>query len=235
MAPYTGEFLNGKKHGRGKVVYADNSWYDGYFKFDLYDGEGELHDPTGLYHGAFSKGLRWGEGMFMNLEGVVYEGGWREGRRHGVGKLRHLDGSVYHGAWAHDKPEGKGRFKEVGGVEYEGGYVNGLREGRASWKVREMKYEGGFAHGEMRGVGSFTWEDGGRFTGRWREGGEGGGEMPKEMEEIKSRSNEQPAKTKIPVDFRPGEVSKFVKNFRDTCATPPPRRHDEDVDEGEGG
>jgi hypothetical protein len=39
---YTGEWQNGKSHGRGKLIYADGRVYDGGFRQGLFHGEGSF-------------------------------------------------------------------------------------------------------------------------------------------------------------------------------------------------
>lgn len=84
---YTGEIVNGKKHGKGKLYLSDTLYYDGNFVNDMYEGQGKLlleHDM--IYEGSFSKGLRNGYGIQYNTEKTyVYNGDWKEGNKDGNG------------------------------------------------------------------------------------------------------------------------------------------------------
>jgi 1-phosphatidylinositol-4-phosphate 5-kinase len=55
---YTGEWRNGRKHGRGEFKYADGAFYNGEWKDDVPHGQGKF---------------RW-------RNGVNYEGGWFDGK-----------------------------------------------------------------------------------------------------------------------------------------------------------
>ncbi len=53
---YKGDFLNGSKHGKGVYKFLDSSTYEGYFKQDMFQGEGILTVPNGQYKGSFVQG-----------------------------------------------------------------------------------------------------------------------------------------------------------------------------------
>ena len=62
----TDEF--GRRHGRGKLNYADGSWYDGDWDCGVRHGAGEFHQCIG-------------EDKF-----IVYKGQWYNDLKHGIGQ-----------------------------------------------------------------------------------------------------------------------------------------------------
>ena len=68
-ATYSGETFEGKKQGRGLLQFKDGSKYEGPFKDDLQDGQGEetWMKPNGefleKYKGEFKNGKRHGKGQ----------------------------------------------------------------------------------------------------------------------------------------------------------------------------
>ena len=80
---YTGDVVNGVRHGSGKLTYADGSWYDGQWENNVKQGQGThtYHDETGklfgTYVGAFASDKRNGEGTLTYENGYVQAGQWK--------------------------------------------------------------------------------------------------------------------------------------------------------------
>ena len=74
---YTGEYVNGTRHGKGKFVFVSGNYYDGEWVDGKYNG-----------HGIF----RWSDGG-------EFDGEWKNGKRHGKGKWTYTNGSYYTGVW----------------------------------------------------------------------------------------------------------------------------------------
>ena len=87
-AEYRGEFVAGRKHGKGVKTWANGDRYEGDWVADRKDG-------TGVY--VFGKG-RW--------EGERYEGAFSNDRRHGYGVYRWPSGDRYEGGWDNDAMAG---------------------------------------------------------------------------------------------------------------------------------
>ena len=78
----SGQWRDGKQHGRGKMIFSSGDRYDGEFVDDKYSG-------LGVY--------TWADGR-------VHEGEWANGRRSGLGVEWTKDGDVEHcGRWANIK------------------------------------------------------------------------------------------------------------------------------------
>ena len=86
---YEGQWNAGKKHGHGKLLMRDGSFYEGEFK------DGEI---TG--HGF----------KYWSSSRNTYSGQFFLGELEGDGIMRYSDGSVYEGQWQNNKREGKNNF-----------------------------------------------------------------------------------------------------------------------------
>lgn len=63
-AIYTGQWLNGKLHGSGKLEWADNRMYIGQFHKGAIHGTGRMEMPTqGVYEGQWKDGQQNGYGV----------------------------------------------------------------------------------------------------------------------------------------------------------------------------
>ena len=70
---YTGEWKDGKPHGRGKMEYSN--------------GE--------IYEGDFSNGLKEGHGVVRSANGDIYDGSWKNDNMEGTGVFTYaVDGKV---------------------------------------------------------------------------------------------------------------------------------------------
>eukprot|EP00118_Oscarella_pearsei_P006682 m.30642 g.30642 ORF g.30642 m.30642 type:complete len:564 (+) comp31372_c0_seq1:46-1737(+) len=147
---YEGEWKDGKKHGHGKLVMGDGSYYEGNFR----DGEICCHGfrlwaSTGnQFEGQFEDGEMTGQGVMKYGDGGIYEGNWLENKHEGVGILTDGDRrGVYKGAFHGHKRHGYGKQVYADGNEYDGDWISGMRQG----------------HGVLRG------KDGTVYEGQWRQ------------------------------------------------------------------
>ncbi|KAJ6658846.1 hypothetical protein lerEdw1_019769 [Lerista edwardsae] len=147
---YEGEWKEGKKHGYGKLLFKDGSYYEGEFvdgeimgnglrywasTGNTYSGQfffGELHGhgviqykDSGKYEGGFAYGIREGHGLLTDKDGQTYEGCFHKNKRHGVGKMIFKNGDEYEGDWILDQRQGHGVLHCADGTVYEG---PGVRE-----------------------------------------------------------------------------------------------------------
>ena len=83
---YTGQFKNGKRHGRGIRKNADGSVFEGNYEED---------QPSG-------------QGKYTWADGESYDGAWKNGLFHGMGIKKLPDGTVYDGLWDMGLPKGLG-------------------------------------------------------------------------------------------------------------------------------
>lgn len=85
---YAGKFEQGVME-YGKVSKAvEMEEYDGWLKYGLYEGVGELRNSEGVYNGEFLSGRRHGKGCLIYDAGnMEYQGSWKWGKQDGQGKL----------------------------------------------------------------------------------------------------------------------------------------------------
>ena len=79
---YYGDWMNGKRHGLGKIVEYNGYMYYGWWENDLRHGPGEANYP----------------------DGSTYDGDWKYNKRHGLGKKTWPDGTTFDGEWLRDEP-----------------------------------------------------------------------------------------------------------------------------------
>ncbi|XP_056399328.1 MORN repeat-containing protein 1 isoform X2 [Hyla sarda] len=132
---YDGEWKDGKKHGHGKLLFRDGSYYEGEFVHgeitgnglrywaalgNTYSGEfqdGELHG-----HGVmkYKDGGRYeGHGLLVDKEGQTYSGAFHNNKKHGDGQMTFQNGDHYEGNWVLDQRQGHGVLHCVDGTIYE--------------------------------------------------------------------------------------------------------------------
>lgn len=144
---YKGQWLNSKRHGRGRTERRDNCVYEGQYVNDV---------PNGV-------------GIFTYGDGGIYKGQWADGLATGFGTFIKGNGFTYTGDWVKNAQQGYG-VEECAETRYEGTFFNNLKEGRGifSWKQGSV-YEGEFHNNKIHGEGTYKWDDGRVYTGQWVE------------------------------------------------------------------
>ena len=195
---YTGEILNGHKHGTGTFAYTTGHLYEGQWENDVRCGEGTLSrngkviyrgqwrddrfngygeytyiDGT-TYKGQFVNGRREGQGSYTYASGATYEGQWANGQRHGQGSYVYGDEGEnkrrYTGQWMEDRMEGKGTFTFKDGSTYDGDFVNWKFDGFGLRKYATGgSYEGYWQADNQNGQGTYTYADGKSWTGEFKD------------------------------------------------------------------
>lgn len=170
-ATYTGEWLGGFRHGKGKMVWKDGVSYEGNWVFGFAEGEGELKYPNGDYaKGTYMYNKLNGKGEIHTTEtGYTYTGNFEDDLQSGQGKETWADGTSYEGLYEMGKKEKFGHFKWRGGTFYIGEWkdnkIHGL--GIYSWSDGRRFY-GEWKNFKMNGFGFFTWRDGKKFIGEYK-------------------------------------------------------------------
>ena len=117
---FEGEYLKGKRNGKGKEFGADG---------------------TLDFKGEYLNGKRHGKGKEYGLEGrVSFEGEYLNGKKNGKGKTYNDNGKLlFEGEYLNGKRNGKGKeYYEDGKLKFEGEYLNGERNG----KGKEYDFKG---------------------------------------------------------------------------------------------
>lgn len=78
---YSGDWMNGKRHGLGKLVERNGYMYYGWWENDLRHGQGEANYP----------------------DGSMYDGDWKCDKKYGIGRMTRPDGTSYECEWINDK------------------------------------------------------------------------------------------------------------------------------------
>ncbi|KAL4646082.1 MORN repeat-containing protein 1 [Arapaima gigas] len=170
---YEGQWRKGKKHGRGKFIMKDGSFYEGEFVDGEMEGSGSRYwartgnsysgqfhcgEPHGVgvmqygsgdqYEGQFSYGLREGHGVLIDKLGQKYEGCFHENKKHGEGKMNFRNGDRYEGGWLFDQRQGHGVIRYRNGSIYEGQWRNNRCNGQGTMIDRSgVVYEGLWMNG----------------------------------------------------------------------------------------
>ncbi|KAG7472804.1 hypothetical protein MATL_G00112830 [Megalops atlanticus] len=150
---YEGEWKMGKKHGHGKLMMKDGSFYEGEFANGEMEGNGLRYwARTGdSYSGQFSNG----HGFFLDKEGNTYEGAFHENKKHGEGLMNYRNGDQYEGDWLLDQRQGHGVMRFVDGSIYEGQWRNNLFNGQGTLiHCSGVIYEGMWTNGRPSGGAS---------------------------------------------------------------------------------
>ena len=86
-----GTLLTKKRHGKGKMKYANGEIYEGEWRDDVCCGQGELYKPQGYgraytYKGEWRDNKLNGEGVFTDPY-TSYVGKFVDGKYNGIGTL----------------------------------------------------------------------------------------------------------------------------------------------------
>ncbi|CAF1066575.1 unnamed protein product [Rotaria sp. Silwood1] len=174
---YEGEWKDGKKHGKGKMDYANGYKYIGDWVGDVATGEGIfMWTNDDQYEGQYQNGQRHGKGSYTYANGDKYTGGWFEDKKSGQGIF--IWGSTsawvnnkYEGEFHNDQMHGYGTYSFANGDTYIGGWVNNQQEGHGIFNFSNGdRFEGGFKAGKMHGEGSYYFQNGNKFKGEWNDG-----------------------------------------------------------------
>jgi len=134
LTTYRGVFREGKYHGYGRLEYQDEGeTYKGNWMMGKKQGRGTLWDKNNhVYIGQWRNDRRNGFGIqAFNVEGWVedrntenwlientenYNGEFRNDAFYGQGTYRWANGTIYVGSWAANKKHGEGYFDFGSGI-----------------------------------------------------------------------------------------------------------------------
>lgn len=162
---YEGDFVENKKTGRGKMIYATGEIYEGEWRDDTQNGQGTMTWPTGAeYVGQWKDGKRCGKGEMHHVNGDHYSGNWEDNVPHGQGTLITASGVNYTGNWKLGRFDGRGTLTLPVGKWYQGDWVDGRRNGLGVYKqwlptdysVILEEYQGEYVNNLRHGQGTLT-------------------------------------------------------------------------------
>jgi len=185
---------DGKKHGKGTLIWDNGDMYEGLWKNDERCGEGKIVFQNGdVYEGTWENDTANGKGVFRFSNGDFYEGEWRFSYKHGYGKWTSKNGDVFEGNWRMDKRNGKGKKVFANGDVFEGYWKDGQKLGTGmltyinkdvyEGELKDYKkngkgkmlfangdqYDGDWMNDKKNGKGTFTWKNGGQYKGEWKD------------------------------------------------------------------
>ncbi|XP_073459094.1 MORN repeat-containing protein 1 isoform X1 [Aquarana catesbeiana] len=170
---YEGEWKDGKKHGHGKLLFRDGSYYEGEFVHGEITGNGLRYWATSgnKYSGEFQEGELHGHGVMQYKDGGHYEGEFVFGIREGHGLLMDKDGQTFSGAFHNNKKYGEGQMSYQNGDHYEGNWVLDQRQGHGVLHCLDGTiYEGQWRNDVFSGQGTMIHCSGVIYDGPWING-----------------------------------------------------------------
>ncbi|PNW71801.1 hypothetical protein CHLRE_16g688650v5 [Chlamydomonas reinhardtii] len=154
---YEGQWVNGEKHGLGKLSMRDGAYYEGEFVHGEIVGQGTRRFANGdTYIGTFNMGVMHGFGVMRLGNGDTYQGPFVQNTFHGVGVYTCANGDVYEGDFAKHQRTGQGRLTYADGSLYEGGWVGGRKCGQGEATFADGSwYKGSWANDAFHGPGEW--------------------------------------------------------------------------------
>jgi hypothetical protein len=135
---YIGEWLNGKRDGRGRQTWKNGDVYEGEWKEDKQDGLGRSTFASGCrYIGWISQNCKHGIGEYVWSDGSSYLGEWKNNLMHGVGNYKWACGRAYLGHWDKNEINGFGVYSWEDGRRYEGYHEANKRHGEGLYYMAD--------------------------------------------------------------------------------------------------
>ena len=125
-------WMNDLKHGKGKTIHGNNDTYEGDYMFGKKHGRGfyRFNKSGNYYNGSLVDGMANGDGTFFWAKaGNKYEGKWLNDRPGGIGVKTWSNGDKYIGNWSNGSMDGRGMMIYATGVNYSGDWKKNKRTG----------------------------------------------------------------------------------------------------------
>ena len=166
---YRGNWINGKRHGKGTRKWKNGDIYFGDWINDKQHGKGTYKWKMGnIYVGDFVEGKRTGKATLTWFNGDKYVGEFIEGEMNGYGEITFGNGDKYVGNFVDSKLSGKATFFFSNGDKYVGDVVDSQMSGKGTFFYSNGdKYVGEFINNERTGYGEFTNKRGKIKKGQW--------------------------------------------------------------------
>ena len=172
-----GDYLEGYRHGNGRLNYLGGCFYVGEIEYDWEEGQGQIDctlDETqewATYNGAWVGAYENGVGKVLFKNGNRYEGEFLDSVIHGKGKFFYKNGEIYEGDFKAAKKTGFGKMTYEDGGEYTGEWSDNLRNGQGEMKFSNGDiYKGEWLEDWEHGKGILTYSTGERYSGLFQNG-----------------------------------------------------------------
>ncbi|TMW62770.1 hypothetical protein Poli38472_005388 [Pythium oligandrum] len=144
LASYEGGYVNGCKHGLGKMIFPSGDTYHGEWKQDKMHGDGSYMYANGdIFSGKFEHGIRVGKGTYeFSIDKSLLVGNWSHNTITD-GKWIFKDGGSYVGRFESGKPIGTCMYKFPSGLQQDGEYVKAQETNADGEEVTTNKFVGG--------------------------------------------------------------------------------------------
>ncbi len=117
---YSGQFLDGKRHGFGTMTYPNGDIYEGEYKNGKREGQGQMTYANGnVYDGQWVNSKKSGQGILVLANDDRYEGEFSMGAFGGCGTYYFANGNSYSGMWMANNRNGMGIMTYADGVQEE--------------------------------------------------------------------------------------------------------------------
>ena len=160
---YYGDLINGKKEGKGKMIYKKGDYYNGNWKNNLREGKGTFINKKGdKYYGIWKNDILENNITIKYKNGDEFEGIIKYGKKEGEGKIIYKDLNViYIGNWENDQKNGFGK------LIFKNKVINLDFKEKKEYGIFE-RYEGNFKNDIIEGEGTFFYKDGKIIIGNFK-------------------------------------------------------------------
>ncbi|SHK40933.1 Uncharacterized conserved protein [Marinobacter antarcticus] len=134
-------------------------------------GKLEAYTTVNYQNGAWTGGVKTGDGTYEDSDGLRYDGHFVNGAFHGQGTLTLDNGDILTGEWSQGQLNGHGSLTTADGMLYVGGFRNNDFHGHGTLTYPDGRnYEGDFSNGTFHGKGSEVFANGKKYEGEYIEG-----------------------------------------------------------------
>ncbi|CAJ1405192.1 unnamed protein product [Effrenium voratum] len=168
---YSGQWLQNRMNGRGKVKWPNGIEYDGDWKDGIREGKGKLTWADGsCYKGEFQHNCIEGKGKKTLPDGSWFEGQFHDSELEGRGTFHWPDGTEFEGLWHNSEIVGPGCHRFPNGTMITGVFENhgATGEGTKKWANGSV-YTGTLLNNSIHKYGVFQWPDGRRYIGQFQD------------------------------------------------------------------
>ena len=155
---FEGEYLNGKRNGKGKKFYNDQLIFEGEYINGKKNGIGkeyDYHDGHLIFEGEYLNDNKWNGVGYDSFKNIIYE------LKEGKGYIKEYDYNilVFEGEYLNGRKNGKGKeYNNSYGISkliFEGEYINGLKHGKGKkydYRTGNLFFDGEYLYNKkMKG------------------------------------------------------------------------------------